>query len=161
MLVSDSSPLIAFARAKKFDLLQRVLGSLVIPQAVYDEAVRKGKGKPGAIEVQSAPWIRVEPVKERRKLKALPDSLGKGEKEAIILAEELGATLLLDDPVARREAKRRGLLLFSSLDILQEAKDRGIISEVKKHLDELRAAGFYLSSRLYREALRRAGEEAS
>lgn len=64
-----------------------------------------------------------------------------------------------DDPVARKEAKRRGLPLFSSLDILQEAKDQGFILELRKPLDELRAAGFHISSKLYREALQRAGEK--
>lgn len=113
MIVSDSGPLISFARANKFDLLQQLLKDLVIPQAVYDEVVKGGKGKPGAAEVQSALWIRIEQVKDKKRLKALPNSLGRGEKEAIVLAKELGAVLLADDPVARREAKKQGLKLIS------------------------------------------------
>jgi len=67
--------------------------------------------------------------------------------------------LLADDPVARREAKKQGIKLISSLDILQEAKDCKLIPEIKKTLDELRATGFRISSKLYQQALLRAGEK--
>jgi len=63
-----------------------------------------------------------------------------GEREAIALARELGAALLVDEREARREAGRLGVRYFGSLGVLKEAKDRGIIPVVKLALDELRVA---------------------
>ncbi len=53
----------------------------------------------------------------------------------MMLAEELQALLLMDDPAARREAKKRGLPLISTLDILGETKIQGLIRSFKKTLD--------------------------
>ncbi len=37
MMVADTGPLIAFARIRHLNLLQQVIGELIIPEAVYDE----------------------------------------------------------------------------------------------------------------------------
>ena len=66
--------------------------------------------------------------------------------------------LLVDDPHARIEAKKRGLNLSSSIDILLEAKMQGLIQSVKQMLDELIATGFRLSDVLYHQVLHEAGE---
>jgi predicted nucleic acid-binding protein len=59
---------------------------------------------------------------------AAPDpalKLGAGEREAIALAEELKAGLLLDDGKARREARRRGLAVTGTLAVLAAAAENG------------------------------------
>ena len=48
---------------------------------------------------------------------------------------------------------------FGSLRILKEAKDRGIIREVRPILDQLTATGTYISDALYQAFLRDMGEE--
>lgn len=54
--------------------------------------------------------------------------LGSGEREAIALAEEVGADLLLvDDAKARREALRRGLAVTGTLAVLVAAAERGLV----------------------------------
>jgi predicted nucleic acid-binding protein len=118
----------------------------------------KGRGKPGAEEVRKADWIEVKSLKEKAELSNFPGKLGEGEKEAILLAEELKATLLIDDPPARKEAKKRNLPLISTLDLLQEAKSRKLIPNVKKTLDQLIIAGFCLKKKLYQEILEKVGE---
>lgn len=52
LVVADSSPIISFARAKKLRLIQGVYKNIIIPPAVYDEIVVRGKGKPGAEEIK-------------------------------------------------------------------------------------------------------------
>jgi hypothetical protein len=54
MIVSDSSPLISLARIGELDLLHRLYGELLIPQAVWHDVVVKGAGQPGFEEVKSA-----------------------------------------------------------------------------------------------------------
>lgn len=158
-IVSDAGPLITFARAEQLDLLRQVVGRLLIPDAVHHEVAVKGAGKPGAVEVQEAEWVERQALSDRTPAAQLRASLGKGEKEAIALCRELGAYLLADDPVARREARARRIALISTLDILDEAKVRGMISDVRRTLDGLIRSGFRLKLRLYEAKLREAGEQ--
>ncbi len=39
MIVADTGPLIAFLQIGRLDLLQQVMGTVVIPEAVYEELV--------------------------------------------------------------------------------------------------------------------------
>jgi predicted nucleic acid-binding protein len=57
--------------------------------------------------------------------------------EAIALAAELNATMLIDEYERRKEAARFGIEHFGSLRILKEAKERGVIQEVRPVLDKL------------------------
>lgn len=158
MIVSDAGPIISFARAGRLDLLARVVGQLVIPEAVYTEVVVNGTGKPGAVDVACATWVRRQPVGDPSSLQALPLTLGAGEAEALALAQETGAYLLVDDPAARRVAKAKGIALISTLDVIDEAKDCGVVAEAKPILDELIFHGYRLKRSLYEAKLLRAGE---
>jgi predicted nucleic acid-binding protein len=152
-IVSDAGPLLSFARAHRLHLLRRVTGTLIIPPAVYEEIVVYGAGKPGSAIVQAASWIIREPVRDRVFVTQLPTRLHLGEREAIALAKERSAFLLVDESEARREARRQGVTILGSLRVLKEAKDRGIITQVKPTLDELIASGIYISDSLYRAFL--------
>ena len=157
-IVSDAGPILSFARAGRLDLLRQVVGELIIPDAVVQEIVVRGKGKPGAEEVQQGAWIKRGSVKDRSVLEQLSGKLNLGEREALALAKEIGAALLVDEREARTEALRLGIYHFGSLKIIKEAKDHGIIPEAKPVLDELIASGTYLSDILYKEFLQEVGE---
>ncbi len=87
MVVSNSTPLIAFARIGELDLLRRIVGHVVIPAAVWDE-ITGATNRAGADEVQRAAWIEVRrPTSVGGDLTALLD---QDEAETIALAEELG-----------------------------------------------------------------------
>jgi uncharacterized protein len=158
MIVADAGPILSFARAQRFALLQAVIDELIIPDAVYEEIVRQGAGKPGADEVQQAAWIRRAQIQDQPFADQLPQKLHRGEREAITLARELGGVLLVDEQAVRQEAQRLGVPYFGSLRVLTEAKDRNLILAIKPVLDELMAAGMYLSDPLYREFLQTIGE---
>jgi predicted nucleic acid-binding protein len=51
----------------------------------------------------------------------MPSKLSRGESEAIVLAKELDAYLLVDELEARKEASRLGINYFGSLRIIKEA----------------------------------------
>ena len=84
----------------------------------------------------------------------------RGEAEAIILAVEKKADLLLlDERRGRTVAYQLGIKFIGLLGILIEAKHQQIISAVKPLLDELIAkAGFWVSTHLYNCVLKAAGE---
>src|SRR5688500_16296259 len=136
-IVSDAGPILSFARANRLDLLRQVVGAMVIPDAVYVDIVVQGAGKPGSMEVQAALWITREAVKNRSFVDQLPTYLHLGEREAIALAKEHSASLLVDERAARRTASQLNIPIIGSLRVLKEAKDRGIILQVKPILDEL------------------------
>ena len=91
---------------------------------------------------------------------ALEGQLDRGEAEAIALAAELQADLLLmDERLGRTEAARFGLRVIGVLGVLIEAKGRGRLQRIEPILDELRHdAGFRVSQALRARVLQAAGE---
>lgn len=160
-VVANSSVLIAFSRIKQLDLLHcRFPEGIFIPEAVWREVVEGGKGKPGAREVSLASWIKVGRAEDERLVSLLRMELDEGEAEAIVLAYELGAELiLLDEKAARRVARKLGLSVLGTVGILIWAKKAGWVSSLKECLDILQKEGkFRISSHVYNEALRSVGE---
>lgn len=96
--------------------------------------------------------------------RALVDSLrlelDAGEAEAIALAIELKADLvLLDERLARRVVTGLGLKFAGVLGLLVEAKRRGLILLVKPLVDALMSrAGFWVGQDLYSRVLAEVGE---
>ncbi|MBI1879979.1 MAG: DUF3368 domain-containing protein [Chloroflexi bacterium] len=85
--------------------------------------------------------------------------LDHGESEAIVLAQEMGTTLLIDERRGRAIAATLSLEITGTVGILLAAKALGQVQEVTPLLDALLAAGVRLSPRLYDEAQRQAGEK--
>lgn len=160
MIVADAGPIIAFARIGKLDLLRQVVGELLIPDAVHGDLVTKGSGKVGAQDVEREAWIRRKGVRGGGALAPLTQTLGQGEYEAILLAQEENAQLLVDDRKARVEAQQRGIQVRGTLWVLGEAKRRGFIPAVRPLVAELRAIGYWMhEERMVRPFLRQMGEE--
>jgi predicted nucleic acid-binding protein len=104
-------------------------------------------------------WIRTQASTVPVRLLVTSRSLGAGEKEAIALAFELKARVILDDLAARRLARELKVELVGTAALLYLAKTRGEVLAVRPLLDALLATGFRLSPALYREILA-AAEEA-
>jgi hypothetical protein len=158
-IVADSGPIISFARAGRLDLLRRIVNELTIPDAVFEEIAVSGHDKPGAEEVKQGLWIKRATVKDRPLQEHMPEKLSRGESEAILLAKELGAYLLVDELEGRKAASRLGISYFGSLRIIKEAKDRGVIPKAQPVLDQLIASSTYLDDSLYRRFLQEMGED--
>jgi predicted nucleic acid-binding protein len=159
IVVANAGPLIALARVGQFDLLRAVYRRVHIPPAVRDEVMASGSGLPGAAEAGAATWLHIVEVRDRTAVQLLRDRLDAGESEAIVLAVELRADLLLiDEARGRRVAEARGLNKTGTVGTLVVAKKRGLISTVTPLLDELWAGGFRMSEELYQRARVLAGE---
>ncbi|MBU1148150.1 MAG: DUF3368 domain-containing protein [Candidatus Omnitrophica bacterium] len=159
-VVSNASPLINMACIGKLNLLRELYGELFIPKAVWNEVVVEGKGQPGADEIKSATWIKTQPVTDLSLVHALRQELDAGEAEAIVLALEMQAELLLmDERIGREVARHFGLRFTGLISVLVEGKGKGLMSAVKPQLDALRnMAGFRISATLYERVLQDVGE---
>jgi len=107
-------------------------------------------------------WIEERPLAQPFSALVLRGRLGAGEREAIALAMELNAQLLLmDDAAGRRTAVSVGLHVVGTFGILLRAKERQLIATVKPLIDRLLAFGFHADEDLVAEVLRVAGEGAA
>ena len=151
VVVCNTSPIVALARAGRLDLLHAVHGEIFVPEAVFHEITVAGAGEPGASEVTAAPWIKRRPALNLALVNALGLELDAGEAEAIALAVECHADLiLLDECIGRHAAQRMGLNVTGTLGILIAAKDRGLLASARPLLDALRIdAGFWIGDALY------------
>lgn len=160
LVVSNAGPLITLAKIQRSQLLKDLFGHIVIPRAVFEEVVLRGAGQPAAEETRSAGWIKTRSAVDDLSVAVLRESIGAGESEAIVLAQELGADLLLlDDALARRKAERLGLKVMGTLGVLLLAKQAGLLDAVKPVLAALQQTDFRASLRVYGEVLARAGEK--
>lgn len=157
--VSDSSPLILYARIGQLGLLHALFDEVVVPPAVWWEVVTEGAGRYGATELPRSAWIRLVPLPPTGLLSSVR-LLDRGEAEAITLsvALSLDGPVILDDRRARRIALDLGLRVVGSAGLLNLAKQVGVTPTVRPLLDELRAAGLYLSDAAADRFLDAAGE---
>ncbi len=104
IVVADASVLIGLSSIGYLHLIQEQFsGKLLIPPAVWKEVVEQGGDRPGSHQVSKADWINVHDLKNQDISRILKMELDEGESEAIALADELKAdVVLLDEKDARR-----------------------------------------------------------
>src|SRR5216117_1767154 len=133
MIVSDATPLLHLARAGLLDLLPKLYVRAVVPTSVWDEVRGRGEPRPESqvLEEASETWIEVRALasRERRKSAALRRAapVGRGEADAIALAEALEAAILMDDRVAIDLARMRGVETRWTTSVVLEAHRREIL----------------------------------
>ena len=102
--------------------------------------------------MSQAKWIERRTVADTGLVALLRQDLGVGEAEAIVLAREAGADLvLLDERMGRIAAKRLGLRVTGLVGVLIEARERGLLTDAEAVVNDLhQKAGFWLSEELRR-----------
>jgi uncharacterized protein len=157
IVVSDTSLITNLAAIDHLDLLQQLYTTIIIPLAVYNEMVAVDKIVPGAFEIQTFDWIQTQIVTD---IQVKHNDIDLGEAEAIILALELKADLLLiDERRGRKLAMDYGLKVTGLLGVLLQSKHNGLIPAVKPLLDQLiEIADFRVSNQLYATVLQTAKE---
>lgn len=160
IVVSNTSPINNLASAGYLVLLEQLYGNIIIPVAVSQELSAVQTPIAVATQVQAAQWIRVQQVNNLSTVASIQLQVDRGEAEAISLALELNANLLLiDERKGRAVASSLGISMIGLLGILIEAKSQGLILTVKPVLNDLIVrAGFWLHPKLYASILDSAGE---
>lgn len=161
-VVSNTSPVSNLAIIGRLELLRAKYGRVVIPQAVSAELSRLSH-RSGAAAIQRAladAWLVVEDVPDRRLLPVLMARVDAGEAEALELARQTNADLLLiDDQDGRQIAREEGLPFTGLLGVLSEERLGGRLPSLKAEIDRLRSdCRFFISGELERLILERVGE---
>lgn len=151
-MVSDTSAITSLLLIDRVDILQSLYGEILVPPAVERELLRFHAVLPAPIQVR--------PVRSDAMLEKLLGVLDEGEAQAITLAQQLSADLLIiDEKQGRAIAHQSGLRYMGLVGLLIEAKHKGIIPELKSTFDQLlQKAGFRLSPALYEMILSDEGE---
>ncbi len=152
VVIADTSPISYLVRIGEADFLPKLYGNVTLPGSVLTEL----QAPDGLLVVRA--WARALPswVHVQSPTNPLPvqvSDLHPGESDAIALAEELRATLLLiDDRVGAHVAIERGLTVTGTLGVLVEAAQTGLI-RIEDALTKLRATNFRAAPGLFDRAL--------
>lgn len=153
-VVSNSSPLCYLRLIDCIHILPALFGQILVPEVVFlelsheqaPEMVRKWTRMPPS-------WLRVERVVADLDPALL--RLHAGERDAIALARQLHADLILVDEKAAREISRQlGLNVTGLLGIIDEAATRGLLNLLDA-IEHLQQTNFRASPHLLKAILRK------
>ncbi len=86
------------------------------------------------------------PVRDR--VRAHPQTLGRGESESIALAYHTGIKVLIDDLKARKFAVELGCSLSGTIGVLYKMEQKETIDSAFKEIIKLKELGFRISEKL-------------
>lgn len=145
VVISNTSPIFYLHRLRRLDLLQKLYQEIIVPKAVVAELEagrRQGEDVP---EIDSYEWIKIRAIRSPQIL-GLSTDFGPGETEVLALAlEESDSLVIIDEKLARKIARLRGLRVTGTAGVLLKAKQEGHILAVKPFLDRLQEIHFHLS----------------
>ncbi|HEV7406450.1 MAG TPA: hypothetical protein VGO11_26100 [Chthoniobacteraceae bacterium] len=162
-VISNTSPLVNLAVIGRLDLVRRQLTEVAVPEAVWREmlALPHVAGRASLLAARNAGWLRVVTLTQTALAVSLRlAGLDEGEAEAIALAVETSARLLLiDETKGRKAARRLAVPVTGALGILAKARQLGDVESVRLEIGRLRTeAGFYVSNEAEAKTLEMAGE---
>jgi predicted nucleic acid-binding protein len=162
LVVSNTSPISNLALIGRLDLLRCQMGEVWIPSAVRLEILDLPDTHARAaiqLAIQEG-WLRGAEVTALELLKLLSTTLHPGESEAIALAVQLHAGLvLIDEREARGVAALLNLRVTGVLGVLLRAKREGAVASLRQEIEALRAeARFFVAPQLEHRILHEAGE---
>jgi len=158
MTIVNTSPIFYLHRLGLLEILNKLYGDIIIPEAVKDE-LEKGSGQGEDVpQLEDYPWIQIMNVHMPEYLNLITD-LGLGESEVLAIAtNHPSALVILDDKLGRRIAKMRGFRLAGTAGVLLRAKENGLIPALKPVIERLLSLNFRLKPDLVKAIFEMARE---
>ncbi len=157
ILVADCSPLIALASCNGLHLLEALFDTVIVPEAVYCEAVVSDK--PEAQQLKEYLKDKIRKIDSSHPI-LLDGFSDLGETEAMVLYRQVSADkLLIDDKRGRRVAKINHINTIGALGILLAAKRVRLINQVSPYVTQILSSDIYLSTDLIATVMSIAGEK--
>ncbi|NJL90188.1 MAG: DUF3368 domain-containing protein [Coleofasciculaceae cyanobacterium SM2_1_6] len=153
IVVSDTSPICYLLLIDQIEILPTLYQVIIISQAVVEEL--SAANSPSVVKKWIAlppDWLQIQSTSIPQALEL--EKLDRGEREAIFLAEQQNADLvILDDKAARRLALGRSLRIIGLLGILKDAAQSNLI-DLAIVFAKLREVGFWVEPSLLERLLR-------
>lgn len=142
IVISDTTPIISLLKADHLEILEKLYGKVLIPEAVYQELIENPAYEREAEIVKKAEFLCVLPIENIKSVSVLRcvTGLDLGESEALIMYDEQKADLLLiDERKGRKVAKQLNTRYIGTAGILMQAYDMGLMqqSEIKYCLETM------------------------
>src|SRR5215471_15436907 len=155
LVVADTPPINYLVLIQHEAVLPTLYEQVVIPPAVLADLQKPRTPEVVRVWIAHPPgWFAVQPPQLPLDAQSYP-KLGAGEREAIALAQELHALLLLiDDADGREAAEQRALVAVGTLGILEAAAIRELI-DLPDALARLQATTFRARAELFQALLTR------
>lgn len=135
-VITDSTPLIWLSKIGKISLLKKIYKQIIIPLEVYNEVVTIGlqQGYSDAIVVKDSiekGWIKVQTLNNTQAKRSQiilehAEELHHGEVQAIILAQDYHALLLMDESSGRAFAETWGLKVHGTIYVILQGLRKSI-----------------------------------
>jgi predicted nucleic acid-binding protein len=157
LVVSDASPVRYLVEIEAIQILPELFSKVIIPEHVITTELQGRKTPLKVKEWASHPptWVEV-----RRPAKVESLNLHFGEEQAIALALELSAPILLDEREARTVAREKGLLVIGIIGLLELATSKNLIN-LRDSFEALQKTTMRVHPSLIESALKRQAESQS
>jgi predicted nucleic acid-binding protein len=153
VVISDSSPLHYLILIGQAEILPLLYTEVLIPEAVRNELQQAATPESVHIWIVHPPsWLRVVPFTASL-APEVAAGLDSGEREAILLALEVKADLvIMDEREGVEEARRLGLEVTGTIGVLDRAAERGLI-DLEPAIANLRQTNFRVAPFLLEQLL--------
>jgi predicted nucleic acid-binding protein len=154
IVVADASPLHYLILIEQIAVLPPLYGQVIVPAMVCEELQRSQTPEEVRRWIASPPpWLDMRPPQAESDPGLL--RLGAGERQAILLAQAIGAdVLLIDERHGRRAARSRALRVLGTLGILDAAAACGLL-DLPGTLTRLQATNFRVTREMVQALLAR------
>ena len=132
IVVSDATPIISFLKINRLDILNKLFGEVLLPEAVYEELTSNSAFQEEAERVNACEFFKMVSVGNSETVDMLMrvTGLDLGESEAIVYSDENKSDLLIVDEVrARHVAASMKLRITGTIGILTAANENGLLNK--------------------------------
>lgn len=146
VVVSDTTPLHYLILIGHVSILERLYGEIIIPPAVLKELGHLAAPREVSAWAKSPPaWVKVQTPES---IPQYFEDLDFGERQALALAKEINAELvLLDDKVARRCAEHESLKVKGTLGVVADAAKAGLL-DFQETVELLQRTSMHIDAKL-------------
>ena len=161
VVVADTSPLTALLHLNKLHLVIDLYQSVYVPNTVANEMRELVSFGYDVSFLNDKEHYFIRSANNTQLIEELCKVLDPGEAEAIVLAKEVHADLLLiDEKLGKEIAVKQNIKCKGVIGLLIDAKAQGFIPELKPLLHDLVSnLKFRISENIFNLALKKAGED--
>jgi len=123
LIISDSTTIITLLNIDRLDVLTNIFSLVYIPKRVYEEIVIDEQ------IILNENFFIIKEIKDKKLYKLLSKSLDAGECEAIVLAKEMGLSLIIDEKKGRKIAYNLGINIFGFIGLLVLNCKNGLLTQ--------------------------------